>query len=727
MTWSSFPFLRIVFALMIGILLSINLELYSESWTFVIFSFLSIYLILHFVFKPAQKRKYHFIFGLLGLLGMVCFGITTTQQKTEILQTNHFANSSDSITYYEAIIDEEVQEKTKSYKAEVVVKRIFTQGEWKEANGRILLYIKKLPDTTSLQKYEYGDRIVVQGAPQRTQPPANPKTFDFQKYLAYQQIYHQQFIEPTYVKVIGNEPPNYILNVAIQVRRRADRALEKYINGKDEYAIVTALVIGIKDNLDNTIRNTYSNTGAMHVLAVSGLHVGILLKILEWLFAWLKRKGKHGNWIFLSLILVGLWFYAFITGLSPSVLRAVIMFSLVAIAKTIQRNSNIYNTIAFSAFLILCYDPYLLLSVSFQLSYLAVIGIVYFYQKIYDLLRLEDIFPTLPSWIHQIMDFVWSITCVSIAAQIGTFPIGVYYFHQFPVYFMLSNLVVIPVATWIFGGGLAIIFIDFIPISLLSYPNQLLGFLTKWAVWGQNWLLFAIEDLPYSVINGLDISLVETLLIYSVIGLFSLLFVFRKFKYLVYAFVLVLVLSVGQFMEYLEQKNQSSFYIFNANKNLNFSILEANQNTLIADSSLLYNDMQIRNQFYNYWAAKGVQLAQVEYLNVAKELAEGEEIRDSTSFALQKNKNYNLLIYKGKRIVWLLSKTNENLPKADYLLISNNAVRNLEKLDFSKFGEIILDASNSRFNATKLALQAEKLGVNLYSIHAKGGYEKKFE
>jgi competence protein ComEC len=726
MRWSSFPFLRIVFALIVGILLSINFELYSEGWFIVTFFLLATYVILHFVFKPAQKRKYNFVFGLLGLLGMVSFGISATFQKTEILQANHFANLSDSITYYEAIIDEEVQEKTKSYKAEVVVKRIFFNGKWTTATGRILLYIKKLPDSSSLQKYEYGDKIIVQGAPQRTLPPANPKTFDFEKYLAYQQIYHQQFVEPSSLRIIGNEPSNPILDVAIRVRRRADSALRKYIDGKDEYAIVTALVIGIKDNLDNAIRNTYSNTGAMHVLAVSGLHVGILLKILEWLFAWIKRKGKYGNWIFLSVVVIGLWFYAFVTGLSPSVLRAVLMFSLVAVAKTIQRNSNIYNTIAFSAFLILCYDPYLLLSVSFQLSYLAVIGIVYFYNKVYDLLHLENILPKLHPWVHKILDFVWSITCVSVAAQIGTFPIGMYYFHQFPVYFMLSNLVVIPLATWIFGGGLAIILVDFVPIGILAYPNLLLGFLTKWAVWAQNWLLFAIEDLPYSVINGLHISLAEVLLIYSAIVYFSLLFVLRKFRYLIYTFILVLALSVAQFMEYFEQKTQSSFYIFNANKNLNLSILEGNQNMLIADSSLLYNDVQIRNQFYNYWASKGIAPAAVNYFNVSHKVADNEKFKHKLNLAFQKSSNYNLLIYKGKTILWVVNKTNEYLPKADYLLISNNAIRNLETLNYSKFGAIILDASNSRFNSAKLEKQAKSFGINLYAIHTKGGYVKKF-
>jgi len=718
MVWSAFPFVRIVFALMVGILLykSFQLDAFICSMLSV---FLSIsYTILYFAFKPSQRRKYHFLFGLVSLSAIACFGVALTHQKTEILQSSHFANLSDSLAYYEAVLDEEVQEKTKGYKMEVVIKRIFIKGKWQEASGRNLLYIKKIEDNTLAKNLKYGDKIVVRAAPQLTLPPPNPKAFDFKQYLAYQQIYHQQFVLPSQVKVIGNEPPNYILKLAIELRQKADKALATYIDSKEEYAIVTALVIGIKDHLDNTIRNTYSNTGAMHVLAVSGLHVGILLAILERIFSWVKNKGRHGKWIFLTIILLGLWFYAFITGLSPSVLRAVIMFSLVALAKTIQRNSSIYNTIAFSALLILCYDPYLLLSVSFQLSYLALLGIVYFHPKIYGLFRLEDKFPTLSKWFYKPLDFAWSITCVSIAAQIGTFPLGLYYFHQFPVYFPLSNLVVIPAAAWIFSFGLIIIFTG-ICLSFVPFISQFFGILAKWSVWLQNFLLFVIEDLPKSVINGIDIHFWETVLIYSVILLLSLFFAFQKFRYLAYAAALVLALSVGQFIEFSEQKKQSTFYVFDSGKKLNFNILEANQNMMFADSAMLADDYIVRSQFYNYWAYRGI--ANINYLNMAN-----ESTKYSDSLAMQKTKNYHLLAYKEKKILWLWARTKEPLPEADYLLISKNAVRDLEKFDHTKFKEIILDASNYRNTSMKLEMQAQKLGIKLHNIHSKGAYEEAF-
>lgn len=718
MVWSAFPFVRIVFALITGILIYNSFQI--EAVIFGVSSILlSIsYAVFYFVFKPAQRRKYHFIFGLISLVAIACFGVALTEQKTEILHPNHFANLSDSVAYYEAILDEAIQEKTKGYQMEVVVKRIFINGKWQEASGRNLLFINRLMGDTLAKNLIYGDRIVVQGAPRHTLPPANPKAFDFKQYLAYQQVYHQQFVQPSQVKLIGNEPANYVLALAIKVRQKADEALAKYIDSEEEYSIVTALVIGIKDHLDSAIRNAYSNTGAMHVLAVSGLHVGLLFATLERLFAWVKKKGKYGNWLFLSIILLGLWFYAFVTGLSPSVLRAVIMFSMVALAKTIQRNSVIYNTIAFSAFLILCYDPYLLLSVSFQLSYLAVLGIVYFYPKIYDLFRLADAFPNLPFWIHKPLDFFWSISCVSMAAQIGTFPLGLYYFHQFPVYFFLSNFIVIPAAVVIFSLGLFIIFGNFL-LPFAPIVLKIAGFIEKWCVWLQNWLLFAIEDFPMSVIKSIDISLWETILIYAVIILLTLFFAFQRFSYIMFAAVLVFVLSAGQLIEFSEQKKQATFYVFDSGKKLNFNILDANQTTMLADSALLSDDYIIQNQFYNYWAYRGV--AQVNYLNIAS-----GEAAYIGKLAMQKGKNYTVLVYKDKKILWLLGRTFAALPAADYLLVSKNAIRDLEKFDTSNFKEIILDASNYPKSSAELETQAQKLGIKLHNIHSKGAYYREF-
>lgn len=713
MKWSAAPFVRIVLALIFGILLYAHFALSSAFWV-VLCVLLSVsYVFLLYFTPPAQKRKWNFAFGFLALLATTLFGISIAHQKKEIHWEQHFSNLCDSISYYEAIISEEPQEKTNHFKIELTVEKVFCQNIWKKAKGNILLYIKK-PEgkTASLKSLQYGDRLLIVGSPQVTSPPPNPQQFDFQRYLANQQIYHQQFIEADKFKILGHAPSCRVVELAIQLRKKANLALQNVIHGQEQYAVVSALVLGIKDHLDNAIRNTYSHTGAMHVLAVSGLHVGILFQILTWLLAWIKKSKKYGNWIFLSIVLLCLWFYALITGLSPSVLRAVIMFSLVALANTIQRNSSIYNTIAISAFLILCYDPYLLFSVSFQLSYTALLAIIYFQPKIFHWWQIEDSFPNMNKWVFKIIKFCWSVTCVSLAAQLGTFPIGLFYFHQFPVYFLFSNLVVIPLATVIFSGSLLALFFSWIP-----FLSTGISFLVEKVVWLQNEALFFMEHLPYAVIEGIDISLGETLLIYSIILLLAMLFAFQKISYLYYAVACTALLFISQMQEFFEQKNQAIFYIFHSGKSLNMNFLEGNQNIMLADSSLIYNDYQVRNLFYNYWSYKGVSHEKVKYFNISN-------LEDNFPIPFYREKELVLFSYHQKKFLWLLETREIDLPSADFLLISKNAVRNIEELDFSKFKTIILDTSNSYYYSKKFSSQAKKLKINLYIIREQGAFIK---
>jgi competence protein ComEC len=641
------------------------------------------------------------------------FGISIAHQKKQIHWEHHFANLCDSISYYEAIISEEPQEKANHFKIELTVEKVFCENIWKKSKGNILLYIKRSEDKIALLKsLQYGDKLLIAGSPIPTSPPPNPQQFDFQKYLANQQIYHQQFIEVDKFRILGHTSPNWVVELAIQLRKKANLALQNAIHGQAEYAVVSALVLGIKDNLDNAIRSTYSHTGAMHVLAVSGLHVGILFQILTWLLTWIKKNKKYGNWIFLSIVLLCLWFYALLTGLSPSVLRAVIMFSLVALADTIQRNSSIYNTIAISAFLILCYDPYLLFSVSFQLSYTALLAIIYFQPKIFHWWKIEDSFPNMNKWVFKAIKFCWSITCVSLAAQLGTFPIGLFYFHQFPNYFIFSNLVVIPLATFIFSGSLLALLFSWFP-----FIAEGIGFLVEKVVWLQNEALFFMEHLPYAVIEGIYISLGETLLIYSTILLLAMLFAFQKISYLYYAVACTVLLFISQMQEFFAQKQQTIFYVFHSGKSLNMSFLEGNQNIIFADSSLIYNDYQVRNLFYNYWTYKGVSLEKVKYFNIS-------DLESDCPIPFYKAKEFVLFSYHQKKFLWLWEKREVGLPSADFLLISKNAVRNIEQLDFSKFKTIILDASNSYYNSKKLSSQAKKLGINLYVIYEQGAFTK---
>ena len=280
---------------------------------------------------------------------------------------------------------------------------------------------------------------------------------------------------------------------------------EKYqANGLqgEELAIASALTLGDKSMLDKELKRSYSATGASHVLAVSGLHVGIIYLVIIALLQQLFR-GNRFKPIRVILALTGLWSYAFVAGLSASVVRASVMFSLVSIGEMMRRKSPSLNIVFASAFLMLLYEPRYLNDVGFQLSYAAVFAILLLHERIYKSLKISNF----------ILDKAWSLTSVSIAAQLGTMPIMLYHFHQFSNCFWLSGLIVIPAATLlIYGCSLLLMATSFPVIS------NVIGSLLSGLIKGMNSSIRWLEGLPHSNVSGIAFGGIDVLLLYALLG-----------------------------------------------------------------------------------------------------------------------------------------------------------------------------------------------------------------
>ena len=286
-------------------------------------------------------------------------------------------------------------------------------------------------------------------------------------------------------------------------------------------------------------------------------------------------KIKYGKIIKAIVLLLLLWFYAALTGLSPSVLRSAAMFSFIIFAKAFNRHTNIYNTLAASAFFLLIINPYLIMDVGFQLSYLAVIGIVYIQPKIYSWFEVKN-------WL---LDQIWTITSVSIAAQIATFPLGLHYFHQFPNYFLLSNLIVIPISTVIIYLGLSVF--AFAKISLLV---KYLAIAFSWAVWILNSSVEIIEKWPYALLKGISISVFETWLMYGLIILFLYYFTKRQYRYLVYSMCFAIIILCSQILEQNNQFAQRKMIIYNIPKTSAIDFISSKSNVFLTDSTFAKNE-----------------------------------------------------------------------------------------------------------------------------------------
>ena len=309
-------------------------------------------------------------------------------------------------------------------------------------SGRLLLNIEK--DSTK-SKLEVDHVFVTNTKFEPLNTPLNPYQFNYERYLNKQYIYHQLYIKSDHLLAVQTRPTG-IRGYASQLRKQINRQLQKYHFKENELAVINALLLGQRQDISKDLYNSYSQAGAIHILAVSGLHVGIILLLLNYLFKPLEYI-KHGRSVKALIIVLLLWCFAVIAGLSASVVRAVTMFTVVAIAMNLKRPTNIYNTLTVSMFVLLLFKPLFLFDVGFQISYAAVFSIVTLQPMFYNL------------WIpkYKLLQFFWKLITVTLAAQLGILPLSLYYFHQFPGLFFLSNLVIIPFLGLILGIGLLVI------------------------------------------------------------------------------------------------------------------------------------------------------------------------------------------------------------------------------------------------------------------------------
>jgi competence protein ComEC len=694
-----YAFVRLVIFLIAGILLH---EQTDAFYTIFLYSFIALGLIYGLLYLLASTFLKHLRFNIwhamVGYGVVFCFGYLITYHKTSVHTTSNLMNDTANVLFYKAVISNEVREREKFLQTEAEVSEVKSHTGWHHVSGKVMLNIRR---SDSLQ-LTYGDVILVKGSPQIIPEPLNPQQFNYKKYLSHQQIYHQHFIQANQLLVLFNKPSNWFLEKSIAIRRYFDKRLKELVPTEQEYAIATGIILGVKDALDNDLKQAYSSAGAMHILAVSGMHVALLFEVLVLLLGGLK-KLKFGNLIFAIVVLAILWFYSFITGLSPSVLRAIVMFSFIILAQTFRRSTNIYNTLAVSAFVLLCYNPYLIMDVGFQLSYLAVIGIVYFYNPVYRLFAFQNI----------ILNGAWQITCVSIAAQILTFPVSLYHFHQFPVYFLFANLVLIPVSTVVLYLGLATLTVSFIP-----YLSIVAGLALKWSIWILNQCVFITENLPGALLTGIDINEWETILLYAAILCVCLLFEFRRFYWFVLATTCVAIVSLSSIYESIVQKKQKELAVFSISKHSVLNIIDGQKNIFITDSSLLANEPSWGFNLKAYWYKKGINYKK----GISGEFKDLDKYYSNYRDYFGK---YGILLWQKKKILLLRQKTFKveeviAAVKPDYIIVQNNAIRSIQGLN-SQF-KLVLDASNSLYNTQKLQKQAKEKNIMIWSVNTDGAF-----
>ena len=686
--WTAYPFLRITTMWILGIIAGTK---WFIGFTWVFYTIVILFAGFICLAILIQRKKYDIwrtTFGGLMCLLLFLLGGYHSSNYTQAIKNNHLVKC-DTILGFTGVVNEDIQETGKFYKTNIKISKTKDLHSWIPSTGKMIIYYPK-----SL-KLNYGDEIIVNGTPATIPPPANPYEFNYQHYLKYQNITHQHFVaEPQHIMIIAEGKGWHVYSKILQLRTYSTKLFKNYIGDKQEYSVAMAMVLGVKDEVDNEMVRAYGATGAMHVLAVSGLHVGIVFGFMLMVFGQIRRF-RYGRIAFAIINLLVLWTYALLTGFSPSALRATIMFSTIILAKTFQRQTSIYNSIFLAAFVILTYDPFMIFSIGFQLSFLAVTGIVYLTPKFYQVLEIQN------KWI----DKIWMLICVSFSAQIATLPITVLHFHQAPVYFWAVNLVVIPAAFIILISGLMmIIFGNF------AWVAYWLGEGIALVISIMNKIIFTVESLPGSAIFPLHITPIQALIGYLTLILILMFFYYKKYRYLQLGFIFLVIFVIIDAIDEINKSKQLQIVFYQLQGNTAIDFVDGKNSFLYADAELLSDHQKLNFSILPYRITKGLDC---KFRN------------NGNMLAIKSYDSFDVMVFHEKKVVYVKDQINHlalaNKISTDYLVVGNNSVKDLAILEKNfKTRFLIINGANSTWLVTRLYHQAREMNINCVSLPHQG-------
>ena len=409
---TSAPFIRVLPAFCFGIVCSFyNAINYTAAFFILLIGIVGL---LIFFSKSKPNYSYRCYTGISLQFVFFILGFGLTEIKDERHSSKHFSNVENS-DFFIAQIEDTPKGNNGKLRVKASLLSFIINENIRTTKGNTYIYFKNDSNADFL---ESGDQIIFKGFPSLIQPPLNPGQYDFKYRSAVHRIYHQINLAKGKWKKLPVEKKTDLKTIALELRNSFLSSYKRAGLHGQEYAVLSALVLGYEDEIDNETMKAFSASGTLHVLSVSGMHVGIIFTALSSLLVFLNRN-RYTRLLRLFILLGALWFYALLTGLSPSVIRSAMMFSFILIGKSLNRSSNIYNSLSLSAlFIFVLFDPLMFLEVGLQLSFLAVAGIAFLYPKIYQIVFFKNIF----------LDKVWTLMAVSIAAQAATFALSIYYF-----------------------------------------------------------------------------------------------------------------------------------------------------------------------------------------------------------------------------------------------------------------------------------------------------------
>jgi len=683
------PFFRLLVPLILGIIAYQYLIL--PVWALFALFGLAFALIFSSFFVPRANLQYRFrwLFGSGVSVFLFAFAFVLCANTDRRNALEHL--SQEGIFLVE--VTRAPSERARSYLVEVKILQFSDSIQIVPSQGRAFIYLAK---DSAVADLRHGDRLLVETEFNPPEGVRNPDGFDYARHLERRGIGATSFIPSGSWEKVGRNERFSIIGLAQHFQLYFLNVFRQFDFKREDFAVLGALTFGYTDELDSELRASHAAAGTVHLMAVSGLHVGIICAVFTFIFSFLGKTQRQRN-LRTVIILLLLWMYAFITGLPPSVFRSTLMCTFVLVGGLFSKKSLSFNTIFMSAFFMLTVNPNLLFSIGFQLSYSAVLSIIYFLPRANKLVSFNNKYA---KWVYDSL-------VISLVTQIATTPFSLYYFQIFPNYFLFSNLIAIPIATFIIYFAVTLLVVSWIPIL-----SVVVAFLLHLLLRALNLSAVFFENLPYSVFI---ISLNEIQVLLLILLIFALCYYFFSRKY--YALVVAFCCVIGFFGNNAQIKhntlNTQKLIVYSGNRHTHISFIDGRQNLIYTSD---YTELhRLASSFWNNRKLKNpIEINKTNYF------------MDGFSFG------FSSVVFNGLRILILEEDfshtyTTEEPIKVDYLIIGNGLRPRIERLlECIEPKKIITDRTITVWFTNQIREVAKERSIGFHSTRLDGAYVRKW-
>jgi len=668
-----FPLVKITIAFILGIIVSYYLQfpIATIGYSLAISSLL--FLIIYF--WNLKNNKKNILFGLSVYLLSFLVGIFTLISHTENLQNNNYTHCKSAFEKKQPITLI-IREKLKSNDYSDRYMGLFKTISGQAFSGKIIVNVQK---DSSKNHLIIGNTIKIETVLQQNKPSKNPNQFDYSSYLANKQIYAQIYCQKKEILVSKNIQKD-IWYYCAKLHSRIITNLEKSKFNKAEMNVALALILGQQQEISQDIIQDYQYSGATHILSVSGLHVGFIMLFITFILKPIPNTRK-GSFFKLASILISLAGFAIISGLSPSVLRSVVMFSFLAIGNHLRRNGNIYHTLLVSILLILLFEPYFLFDVGFQLSYIA----------LFFILWLQPVLKNIYKPKNKLTVYIWEALTVSFAAQIGTLPLCLYYFHQFPGLFFVTNIIILPLLSFIMIAGIVVMI-----IAIFTSPPLFVTIIFEKSIHLLNLMIHAVASVDSFVIRDISFNFYH-LWAFSFFIIGTIIWIKKpNFNKLIFVFASIIMIQLAFIATKIKTENEEELIVYNERNNTLISERLGRSITLFTRDTAGDHNRNVNS----YLVGNSLKLSKLEAIK-------------------------NVLYFKNTKILIIdSSKTFPEKVNPDILILTQTSKINLDRLVQNIRPKIVIaDGSNSNSIQKYWKNSCFKKNIPFHSTKEKGYYK----